>query len=237
MSPRHPLAAALLLAATSGAVAAPAADGWNGSADLGFTLVSGNSRSSSLLAASRATRTDGRYTHHLEARVRNIEEAGVRTAEAYRVAGKEDIAFSGRDYLYVGTAWDKDRFGGYDWQLSASAGYGRKLIVGDRHNLSAEIGPGYRHDELPNGNGDEEATGHAAAKYEWKITGNTRFLQMLEGDAGKENDATRSLTELTTKVNASLAFKASVEIKRNSEPPAGAKNSDRTTMLALAWTF
>lgn len=233
----QPLLIGVSLAAAGTALAADTNGNWNGSADVGFTNIAGNSNSSSLLAATRMTRTDGRYKHNLEARAKNTEESGLRTAEAYRVSGKEDVSFSARDYLYVGTAWDKDRVSGYDWQLSASIGYGRKLIDTERHRLSLEVGPGYRHDELPGGGSDETATAHAAAKYEWEVTDNTRFLQVLEGDRGEDNAVTRSLSELAIKLNSHLAFKASLEVKRNSEPPVGTKNSDRTTMLALAWTF
>lgn len=242
MSRQHAHAAALLLAASAlpaiaGATDAQENPGWQGSLDVGFTTISGNSNSSSLLAATRASRTDGRYTHNIEARAKNTEESGLRTAEAYRLAGKEDIAFSPRDYLYVSTAWDKDRFSGYEWQLGASVGYGRKLLDGPVHRLAVEAGPAYLHDELPAGDSEDTAAARAAATYEWQVTENTRFLQILEADAGEDNTVSRSLSELGIKLNSHLALKASVEIRRNSEPPAGTRNSDRTTLLALAWTF
>lgn len=238
MKPVPLLLAGLALGITAHPVIAAETEGvWHGSADVGFTNIAGNSNSSSLLAATRMARTDGRYKHNLELRAKNTEESGLRTAEAYRFNGKEDVSISERDYLYISTTWDKDRFSGYDWQLSASIGYGRKLINTERHRLSMEVGPGYRHDELPTGGSDETTTAHAAAKYEWDVSENTRFLQVLEGDRGEDNALTRSLSELAIKLNSRLAFKTSLEIKRNSEPPAGTKNSDRTTMLALAWTF
>lgn len=238
MNAFRPLLLGLSLVAADTVLAADTDGDWNGSADVGFTNITGNSNSSSLLAATRMARTDGRFKHNLEARAKNTEESGLRTAEAYRFSGKEDVSFSKRDYLYISTTWDKDRFSGYDWQLSASIGYGRKLIDTERHRLSMEVGPGYRHDELPAAGGsDETATAHAAAKYEWDVSESTRFLQVFEGDRGEDNALTRSVSELAIKLNSSLAFKASLEVKRNSEPPAGTRNSDRTTMLALAWTF
>lgn len=237
MKPFRSLLPGLFMAMTVTTAAAEDHGGWNGSADVGFTNIAGNSNSSSLLAATRIARTDGRYKHNLEARAKNTEESGLRTAEAYRVSGKEDVSFSARDYLYIGATWDKDRFSGYDWQFSGSIGYGRKLIDTERHRLSMEVGPGFRRDELPNGNSADTTTAHAATKYEWNVTDNTRFLQVLEGDSGEDNTLTRSMSELAIKLNSRLSFKTSLEIKRNSKPPAGTKNSDRTTMLALAWTF
>jgi putative salt-induced outer membrane protein len=210
---------------------------WHGNLDLGYTAIAGNSNATTLLASTRASRTDGRWTHNLEARGKSSEENGVRTAEAYRLAGKEDIAWSARDYLYVSASWDKDHFSGYDWQGTLSAGYGRKLIDGERHRLSVEIGPGFRHDELAAGGDEQAATARAGANYQWQATANTRLLQTLEVDAGEDSAISRSLSELAVKLNSRLALKATLELRRDSEPPAGSKNTDRTSALAIAWSF
>ena len=193
---------------------------WAGSLDLGYTAIAGNSRSATLVAATQASRTDGNWTHSLEARGKNTEEGGVRTAEAYRLAGKEDYALSPRDYLFLSAAWDKDLFSGYDWQATGSAGYGRKLVDNERHQWSAEAGPGLRHDEFADGSDEQETTAHLATRYSWQVSASTRFQQLLQADIGRDNTGSRSLTELGIKLNARLALKGSVEIKRNSEPPA-----------------
>ncbi len=211
--------------------------GWNGSLDLGYTALAGNSDATTLVAAARARRTDDRLTHHLEARARNTEEHGVRTAEAYHLAGKEDIAFSERDYLFVHSAWDKDLFSGYDWQLTAAAGYGRKVIDGEHQQLALEAGPGYRHDDLPAGDTEDAGVLRAAADYRAELSANSRFTQLLEADIGEDSTLTRSLSELAVSINASLALKVSVEFRRNSQPPAGSRNSDRTTLVSLGWKF
>lgn len=237
---RRPIHACLLLPLLYGpalqAAEAPPA-GWSGSLDLGYTALAGNSAATSLVAAARASRTDDRLTHHLEGRARNTEEHGVRTAEAYHLAGKEDIAFGPRDYLVVHTAWDKDLFSGYDWQLTAAAGYGRKVIDSERQQLSLETGPGYRHDDLPDGDTEDTGVLRAAADYRMDLSANSRFTQLVEADIGEDSTLARALSELAVSINASLALKVSVEFRRNSQPPAGSKNSDRTTLVSLGWKF
>lgn len=211
--------------------------GWNGSLDAGYTGSAGNSTTTTLLASTRATRTDGRLTHHLEARAKNTEENHSRTAEAYRLAGKEDRALGTRDYLFVTLGWDKDRYSGYEWQLATAVGYGRKLIDRPGHRLALEAGPGYRHDELPGNDAEDTGVLYVAADYGLDINAGTRFVQLLSAEAGAANTTSRAVSELAVKMNARLALKASLEFRRNSAPPAGSKNSDRTTSLALAWTF
>lgn len=240
---RRPELALLFALAAAGthaadpAVDAEVATGWNGSLDAGYTGSAGNTSTTTLLASTRASRTDGRLTHHLEARAKNTEENHSRTAEAYRLAGKEDRALGARDYLFVTLGWDKDRYSGYEWQLAAAVGYGRKLIDRPGHRLALEAGPGYHHDELPGNDTDDTGVLYAAADYALDINAGTRFIQLLSAEAGPDNTTTRALSELAVKMNSRLALKASVEFRRNSAPPAGSKNTDRTTSLALAWTF
>lgn len=215
----------------------PANPGWAGSMDIGYTAVGGNSQSSSLVTAATGARATGRYTHAFEVRASNASEGTQRTAEAYHLLGKESYALGERSYLFLDLAWDKDRFNGYEWQLGSTAGYGYRLLASERQVLALEAGPGFRHDELPAGDTEDTATAHAGLDYLRHLNDRSDFHQLLEADAGEENTLTRSLTELAYHLNEHLALKASLEIRRNDEPPAGTRNSDRTAALSLAWTY
>lgn len=210
---------------------------WRGSADIGYTASAGNSRTTTLVASAQTHRTNGNFTHHLEVRAKNTEQNHIRKTESYRFAAKEDLALTEHDYLFLRGAWNKDRFDGYDWQLALSTGYGRKLINEPRQHLSIEGGPGYRHDDLPAGNTEDTGLVRVAVNYDRQITDSTRFAQVLEADGGEDNTITRSMSELAVKINGNLAIKASVEFRRHSDPPVGVKNTDRTTLMSLAWTF
>jgi putative salt-induced outer membrane protein len=210
---------------------------WKGSLDAGITDVAGNTRSRTLLGSSRLEGRHGAFSHLIEAGGKNISESSLRTAEQYRVAGKESWNMSEADYLFGYLAWDKDRFNGYEWQLTAAAGYGRKLLHDERHTLSVEAGPGFRHDELPNDDSEDHGLLRAAAQYDLAISEKSHFLQRLEGEFSEDDTLSRSLTELGYRLNASLLLSASLEIRRNDNPPAGTRNSDRTTAIKLGWAF
>lgn len=230
-------APAATTAAGTDTPATPTEAAWKGVVDAGITDVAGNTRSRTLLGSSRLEGKHGAFSHLLEASGKNISESSLRTAEQYRVAGKESWNMSEADYLFGYLSWDKDRFNGYEWQLTAAAGYGRKLLHDDRHTLAMEAGPGYRHDELPNSDTEDHGLLRAAAQYDLVIAENSHFLQRLEGEFSEDDTLTRSLTELGYRLNASLLLSASLEIRRNDNPPAGTRNSDRTTAIKLGWTF
>lgn len=210
--------------------------GWAGSVDAGYTASGGNSDSSTFTGAVTGKQTAGKLTHHLEARGKNTTEGNLRTSESYRVAGKEDIALGEPNYLFVTAAWDRDRFNGFEWQATAAAGYGHKLLQTATRQLSVEIGPGYHHDELP-GDSEDRAVAYAAADFAWQFAANSRFSQKLSAERGDDDLLSRSLSEIAVKMNSRLALKLTLDIRRTDTPPPGTRNSDRTTAMALAWTY
>ncbi len=66
------------------------------------------------------------------------------TANRVRGEFESNYALTERDYLFGVLRGSHDEFSGYDYQASASAGYGRKLWVSDNSFWDAEIGPGVR---------------------------------------------------------------------------------------------
>jgi putative salt-induced outer membrane protein len=209
---------------------------WAGSVDAGYTASGGNSDSSTFTGAITGKKSSGKLTHHLEARGKNTTESNVRTSESYRVSGKQDVALAEANYLFVTAAWDRDRFNGFEWQATAAAGYGHKFISTSAQQLSAEIGPGYHHDELP-GNAEDRAVVYAAANYAWQFAANSQFSQKFSAERGEDDLVSRSLSELAVKMNSRLALKFTLDIRRTDAPAPGARNSDRTTAMALAWTY
>lgn len=222
------------------AVAPPAlgadATGWAGGLDASVSLNRGNTSTSTLNGTLRAAKTFGKLTEHVELTGKNTEAAGVRTGESYRATTKTDYALSTRDYAFVFASWERDRFNGFEWQASASAGYGRKLIDEEQRHLLIEGGPGYHFDELPVGN-DEGGLFRLALAYDQRLTESTTFTQKLEVEITDDNTVSRSLTALDVKLTSALALKTSLDIRRIENAPAGTKNSDHTTLLGLAWAF
>ncbi|WP_434983624.1 DUF481 domain-containing protein [Vreelandella zhaodongensis] len=210
---------------------------FSGDAELGFTHLSGNTNSQTLIGKTRLTWLTGDFTHSLRGEVRNVSKDGKTSAEQYLFAGRERYDFNGPHYLFGFARWEKDRFAGYDQQLSVVGGYGRQLLDG-RHYLSLEAGPGYRHDRLRDDENERLAVAYTALDYRFGISNYADIAQEVSVEYTHENTTSRSLTALTARLNSRLSLRLSHEIKHNSQPPKDAsERTDSTTSASLLYRW
>jgi putative salt-induced outer membrane protein len=210
---------------------------WDGKATLGYLATSGNTENSNLNTAIEVGYTVNSWTHRATAKAINATENAVTTAEAYDVGWKSEWNINEHDYLFGRLSWRKDRFSGYDQQLSETIGYGRRLIDRGAHRLNAEIGAGARQSDLSDGTSEEETVARAGLDYRWQISDNAEFRQDFVVESGSQNTYLESVTALSAKVVGNVALVASYTIKNNSEVPAATENTDTYTALSLEYTF
>lgn len=209
---------------------------FSGDAELGFTHLSGNTDSQTLIGKTRLTWLTGDITHSLRGEVRNVTKDGETSAEQYLLAGRERYDFNGPHYLFGFARWEKDRFAGYDQQLSVIGGYGRQLLEGSRHSLSLEAGPGYRHDRLRDEDNDRLAVAYSALAYRFGFSNYADVEQEMSVEYTDQNTTSRSLTALTARLNSRMSLRLSHEIKHNSQPPDDAsERTDNTTSASLLY--
>jgi putative salt-induced outer membrane protein len=219
------------------AAAAEPEEGWSGKVALGYLATSGNTQSSSLNSGFGVAYTAGRWLHGLELKAINATEDEQTTAESYSAGWKSEFNLTDRDFLFGRVNWRKDRFSGYDQQLSESVGYGRRLIDTGVHFLNAEIGAGARQADLVDGTSESGVILRAGVNYLWQFTETAAFTQDLTTESGEENTYVESITALKARLIGDLALVASYTIKNNSEVPAGSENTDRFTALSLEYGF
>lgn len=211
---------------------------FSGEAELGYTHLSGNTDSQTLLGKSRLSWLTGAWTHTLRGEVRNVTRDGETSAEQYLLSGRERYELNGPHYLFAFARWEKDRFSGYDHQFTALGGYGRHLLNGERHRLSLEAGPGFRHDQVHEGADKNLALLYSALDYQWTLSDYSHLRQELSVEATHDNTTTRSVSSLTTRLNSRLSLRLSYEAKHNSSPPETADtHTDRTTNVTLLYTW
>lgn len=212
--------------------------GFSGEAELGYTQLSGNTDSQTLIGKSQLTWWRERRTHLLRGEVRHVSRDGEASAEQYRLTGRERYDLEGPHYLFGFARWEKDRFSGYDQQLAAIAGYGRELIRRERHRLSLEAGPGYRHDRIDTEPNVSLAVAYGALDWHLEATETTTLKQELSVEATDDNTTSRARSSLTARLNSRLALRLSHEVKRNSQPPEGAEaRTDHTTSASLLYSW
>jgi putative salt-induced outer membrane protein len=137
----------LILACACAAIAMQAnaqEDPFDASISLGYVGTTGN------------TRTEN-WTHNGKFQALGSQEDDQVTAERYYLEDKSDFNLDEAQYLYGKGTYTDDRFSGFDYQATLSAGYGRHLIRRDDFNLEAFSGVGYRENAIRNGDNVGEA--------------------------------------------------------------------------------
>jgi putative salt-induced outer membrane protein len=223
--------------AEAAAAAAAEPDPWVAKATLGYLATSGNTESSSLNSGFSVAYTSGRWLHALEGLAIHSAQDEVTTAEAYALGWKSEYHWTEANYLFGRVDWRKDRFSGYDQQLSETLGYGRRLIDTGTHVLNAEIGAGARQSDLADGTSESETILRAGIDYLWQFSETAQFTQVVAIEAGSENTYLESVSALTARLAGSLALVASYTVRNNSDVPVGIEKTDTFTALSLEYTF
>lgn len=210
---------------------------WSGKAALGYLATSGNAENSTLNTSFEVGYETGDWQHVLEAFAIHATEGNSTTAEAYRLGWKSERKLSEHDFLFGRIDWRKDRFSGFDTQVSQSVGYGRHLIASSAHTLNAEIGLGARQSERRDGGKEDEMIARGGLSYKWLLSESAEFNQDFVIESGKENTYLESVSALKTRLIGNLALVASYTVKNNSDVPVGTENTDSYSALSLEYSF
>jgi len=227
-----------------------ATDGWKVSAELAWLLNRGNTDSDKINAKLNGEHESDRWRHtgKLESGTERAKAAGeknyTRSAERYFGSYKLDWKFSDKNYLFNVATAEKDKFAGYDYELSYALGYGRKLINNDHHKLDAEIGPGYRYRRFETGQvaagedrSDDSVTVRLALGYRWAISDTTEFSEKVVTQHECDLTTTRAETSLTSQINGSLSTRISHILRYNSEVAANVEHADHEMTVGIVYTF
>jgi putative salt-induced outer membrane protein len=210
---------------------------WSGKAALGFLATSGNTESSSLNSAFTVAYATGRWAHSVEASAINSSEENETSAEAYGLGWKTEFNMTERDFLFGRVNWRKDRFSGYEQQMSESVGYGRRLIDTGVHFLNVEIGAGARQADLTDGTSEEDSILRAGINYQWRFSEFAQFTQDFTAESGAENTYSESVSAVKTRLIGSLALVASYTVRNNSVVPADTENTDTFGAVSVEYEF
>jgi len=230
---------------------------WDVTSEVGAIITSGNTSTTTLKGGIKAK-------HHLENWNNEYKLSGIykedeidndagerekkRTNEKYSASAQGNYKLNeDHSHLFVYGSYDSDYFGAYRNEAVLSIGYGLRLLNRSDMYLNAEIGPGIKRFEeqkkfdengvrLPTVT-ENEAIGVAKLDYNWQISDNARFTQLVSVEYGDTNTKTVSESALLTKINGSLQMKFAYNITHNSEVDANKKSTDTETSLTLVYSF
>ncbi|WP_456268120.1 DUF481 domain-containing protein [Kushneria sp. AK178] len=212
---------------------------FSGAIELGYTALSGNTNTETLLGKGRITWYNQAWTHTTRAEVKSVSDSENTTAEQYLFSQRERYSLEdSSNYLFGLGRYEKERFSGYDNQFTTIGGYGRQIFDTDLQALSLEAGPGYRFDDYENGGSRHMLLGYLAADYSLTLSDTASFIQQFSVEGAEDNVTIRSYSAISVAINSSLSLRVSHDIKSNSSPPREADaHTDRTTAASVVYNF
>lgn len=224
---------------------------WTGGGELGFSSARGNSINESLNGRFNVQYTQGDWIHSMDlfglrarAEYRVEDEDGGMTRKAKTTANR--YTFGANSALKLGehrqftTALraEQDDFATYDWQQTASVGYGTRMMDGERTKLDVQIGPGFR--RAHNAKDDQSETGLIGRGFiglKFDLTENTELSNNLLVESGSHNTYAQNDLGVSVAMNSHLALKAGLQARRNSDVEVDRKKTDTLTTMNVVYRF
>lgn len=210
---------------------------WTGSAELGASVSTGNSRTSNVNGKLKVNYTSGPWSEHFKLSTLQASENGNSTAN--RTVGElsTQYDFNARTYGFGTLRGSHDTFSGYTYRATLAAGLGHKLWVSDRGQLTVEAGPGYRRSKLTNDTTENHLIGLAKGKFSYKISKTAKFEQSVLVIGGGGNTEIESESGLSVNLTKSMALKVAYTVQHNTKVPVGTKKTDTFTSINLVYAF
>ncbi|MFO1425679.1 MAG: DUF481 domain-containing protein [Steroidobacteraceae bacterium] len=225
---------AIVPALVLGLLAVPAHAEWKGKGEAGVVLARGNTDTDTAnVKLDMATERD-QWKHSFGIAALRASDHGDLTAERYGAFGQSDYKLTERSYWFGGLRYEKDKFSGFDYQASATTGYGYKFIDTEATKFSGQVGAGYRRSKnAVTGATDGKAIATGQLDYEHAFNASTKLIDRLRVESGSDNTFASNELALQVKMSDRLALAVGLAVRHNTDPPAGRKQTDTLTTLNL----
>lgn len=222
-------------------------DNWTGKGELGGFRATGNSSNSGVTAGVSLQRDGIDWTHKLRARVDYQRNNGVTSREQYFAAYEPNYNISDRLFIYGLAQYERDRFQGFSARYAVSGGIGYKIIDEPDIQLSTKAGPAYRVTEFVDGTSESRVAALLGIDFDWtitdrlKLTHDTNAVAETGGSATIIVDSSNTSLNLVTGLNAKISDRVSARlsyaVEYDSNPPAGAEQTDTLSRVTLIYDF
>ena len=232
---------------------------WRGETALGYSKESGNTNETKVNFSQKVIYDARPWLNTLtlsgkgsttEVAMADGSTTDQHTSEAYYLTEQLDHFFGGSSsYAFARATWEKDRFNGYEQQMTGVLGYGNELFSNDVINFKVEVGIGQRSDELSEPLTDSEGTAYVAGdkidetlayfsdQFVWKMSEGAEFGQSLNVEYADINTVSRFKVYVKAQLISSVAMKVSYEIKHQEIVAADKDKRDEILMASLLYSF
>jgi putative salt-induced outer membrane protein len=246
---------ALQLFALAACAALPtiaSAAGWTGTGELGLAVTTGNAQSENLNGKLGFINEDDQWKHSaalslLRAKGEvvgdfdgdgSVESSRQLTASRYDFAASSAYKYSQRTSWVTSLRYENDDFAPSESQLTFAIGHGYQWIDSETTKLRTEIGPGYRRaKDAGTGESQSDFIVRGGLDFSHVLTSNTDLYNNLLLESGSDNTFVQNELGVAVAMNATLALKAGLQARHNTEVGPGIKQTDTLTTLNLVYTF
>lgn len=236
----YPLRTSVLVMAVLAVAPASAQDAervYDASVALGYVGTTGNTETTTFNSEVLFTYRQARWIHNAKFQGLASQENEATRAERYYFENKSDFALDDDQYLYGKASYTDDRFSGFDYQATVSAGYGRYLLRRDNYDIQGFLGSGYRRNQIQNIGSEGEMIFSIGENANWRISDNSRLVQSFTTDIGEDLTVSRFEIGLESNIIDRIATKIAFQLRNTSEVPEGNKKTDTQTSVSLVYTF
>lgn len=212
--------------------------GFSGEGGLGLIVNSGNSESENLSASLKLDYTTDSWDHEFSLDAKQTTAEDTTTAKRTLVNGKTSYTFSPRVYTFAALRYDRDRFSGFEYIASASAGLGWHLLNDDVNRLDLDVGVGGNVSKLQDGGTlEHDEIARLGLQFTSQLSPTTQFRQDLLVESSRLSTTSESRTGLKVAMNSKLALQVLYAVRKNSNPPEDTQPIDRHTAVGLIYAF
>ena len=222
-------------------------DLWTGEGEIGGFRTTGNTDSIGIASSLKLQRVGLKWSHRLRGRVDYQRQNGRTSREQFDAAYEPRWQFSGDAFVYGLAQFERDRRQGFDARYAVSGGLGYKVFDKDGMKLSLKAGPAWRITEFTNGATNSRLAGLFGTDFDWQITKNLAMTQdvsaLAEGGGEVQvlvdgsNTSINLVTGLDFKITEKLRSRLSYAVEYDSNPPAGAVQTDSLTRFTFIYGF
>lgn len=210
---------------------------WTGQGELGGFLSAGNSDTKGLAAGLALTRETAEWRLNLRANADYQRSNGATSAEQFSAAIEPNYKVDEHLFFYGLGQYERDPFQGFDARYIVSGGIGYRPIATDNIKLDLKAGPAWRYTDFVSATDESALTGLGSANLLWKLSPTLSLNEAASVLMQSDKSTLTALTSVDAKINGSLSARLSYQLRHETNPPAGLKNTDTLSRMTLVYGF
>lgn len=220
-------------------------------AQVGYVSSHGNTDAQTANAKFDAILNSDAWKHELQLAGLYGKSNDIVSAESLDAQWQSNYNLTNRLFAFGALHYDDDKFSGFQYQETASAGIGYSIIKLADATLDAQVGVGYRRlrpEELTKDAAGEVisrmpeaaesgAVATANIKGMYAFNSSTKLTDVVALESGSDNTLLQNDLGLQVNMSKALAITVGYEVKHNSSPPAGLVKTDSLVTFNLTYAF